>query len=927
MIQCIPDATMSADSATVNPSQTDEGTNESEGGDEERVELTVHQTNYTTRTRADGSETTVLHLFGRRSDGKLYHVAIHHYDPYFYTPSGEASPDDHRAIKDIEPVEIPTLQEESVEKVSVTIPKYIKRFRNQYSTHYEADIPYPDRYLIDNGFREGISVPSGEASGPGVGDASDPIERIDITEPGQIKPYSPDGETSESHLNILDIEVEDRNGFPEAEDAHEEIISISSWDSYHDEYRILIQKHDNSPQIPETLPGYTPISEEVKDKDDEDDERHDMDCAVHVFDTEADMLVAFLNYLQTTDPDLICGWNMHDFDAKYIVNRLDAVDSTAGRSRDEDCHDKLNDDALSRVGEVWTGGWRGGPDVKGRVVFDLLDAYKRMQFSELDSYRLEAVGQEVFGVGKEYHDGNVGDLWEDDPERLLEYNLRDVELCVELNEQQGIIPFWEEVADIAGCRLEDATVPSDVVDRYILRKTHDQYALQSRGQKEGEDFEGGAVFDPVSGVKENVVVLDLASLYPMSMSTINASPETKVDPDEYDGETRHAPNGIHYRTDQDGIIREVIDELLTERDEKKRLRDQHEPGTGEYEKFDRQQASVKVLMNSLYGVLGWDRFRLYDKENAAAITSTGREVLAFTEKVVNELGYEVLYGDTDSVMICFGPDLTEDEVKERAREMEKTINERYDDFAREGLDAEDHRFEVEFEKLYRRFFQAGKKKRYAGHIVWEEGNEMDEVDITGFEYKRSDIAPVTKKVQHEVIDMIVHGAALEDIREQLHEVIVNFRSGEVSIEDVGIPMGIGQPLDEYDNDPAHVRGARYANLFLGTNFQHGSKPKRLYLDGVDREFFEEHDAFETGAGVESPVSSNQDQTDKKNFRRETDVICFEHDEEIPDTFNIDWDRMLEKTLKGPISRVIEPLGIEWDNVKAGQTQEGLDSFM
>ncbi len=68
------------------------------------------------------------------------------------------------------------------------------------------------------------------------------------------------------------------------------------------------------------------------------------------------------------------------------------------------------------------------------------------------------------------------------------------------------------------------------------------------------------------------------------------------------------------------------------------------------------------------------------------------------------------------------------------------------------LGADEHRFQIEFEKLYRRFFQAGKKKRYAGHIVWKEGKDVDDIDITGFEYKRSDIAQITKRVQKKVID-------------------------------------------------------------------------------------------------------------------------------------------------------------------------------
>ncbi len=79
------------------------------------------------------------------------------------------------------------------------------------------------------------------------------------------------------------------------------------------------------------------------------------------------------------------------------------------------------------MNEVWRGGW-GGPDVKGRVVFDLLYAYKRTQFTELESYRLDAVGEQELGVGKERYTGDSVTSGEV-AEQLLESLQRDVELC------------------------------------------------------------------------------------------------------------------------------------------------------------------------------------------------------------------------------------------------------------------------------------------------------------------------------------------------------------------------------------------------------------------------------------------------------------------------------------------------------------------
>jgi DNA polymerase I len=308
----------------------------------------------------------------------------------------------------------------------------------------------------------------------------------------------------------------------------------------------------------------------------------------------------------------------------------------------------------------------------------------------------------------------------------------------------------------------------------------------------------------------------------------------------------------------------------------------------------------------------------------AAVTATGREVIEFTDQVTSEMGKSVVYGDTDSVMIELGGDVTKEAAIEQSFELEDEINASYDEFAvselNVDLDAgEEHRFQIEFEKLYRRFFQAGKKKRYAGHIVWKEGKDVDDIDITGFEYQRSDIAPITKRVQKDVIDRIVHGEDAENIKTYVHEVIEDFQAGNVDPEDVGIPGGIGQKLDNYDTDTAQVRGAKYANLLLGTNFGRGSKPKRLYLRRVHDDFFQRVESEMGLDPAEDPLYGE--------FKRDPDVICFEYADQLPEEFEVDWEKMLEKTLQGPIERILEALDISWDEVKSGQEQTGLGQYM
>ena len=884
---------------------------------EETTEFVVTQVDYTVEGSGD-DEFPVVHVFGRTEDREAVHARVYDFKPYFYAPVESATPDRLRqydritgweeADADGEPYE--SIRGERLVKIFGQTPRDVGQMRDDFD-HYEADILFPNRLLIDKDITSGVRVPARE-----LDDGSLKVHHREIT---------PVEASADPRVNTFDIEVDDRSGFPE--EGEEPVLCLTSHDSYDDEYVVWLYQSPDGIDGPEALAGYEPIREDV-----------DFDADVRIFEEEEAMLEAFVDYIVETDPDVLTGWNFDDFDAPYFLDRLEALQ---GYGHDYD----LDVDRLSRVDEVWRSDWRG-PDIKGRVVFDLLYAYKRTQFTELESYRLDAVGEQELGVGKERYSGDIGDLWEQDPERLLEYNLRDVELCVELDREQDIIDFWDEVRTFVGCKLEDATTPGDAVDMYVLHKLYGEFALPSKGQQASEDYEGGAVFDPITGVRENVTVLDLKSLYPMCMVTTNASPETKVDPEAYDGDTYVAPNGTHFRKEPDGVIREMVDELLTEREEKKERRNSFDPENPEYERLDRQQAAVKVIMNSLYGVLGWDRFRLYDKEMGAAVTATGREVIDYTDEVVENEGYEVVYGDTDSVMLQLGdigPEDVEgdvsvtDEMREKHPEMddaelttlaatigkgfelEDVINASYDEFATERLNASDHRFQIEFEKLYRRFFQAGKKKRYAGHIVWKEGKHVDDIDITGFEYQRSDIAPITKRVQKEVIDRIVHGEDAESIKTYVGEVIEDYQAGNVDFDDVGIPGGIGKQLDNYDTDTAQVRGAKYANLLLGTNFQRGSKPKRLYLDRVHSDFFERIEAEEGLDPAQDPLYGE--------FRRDPDVICFEYADQIPPEFEVDWDKMLEKTLKGPIARILEALNISWDEVKSGQEQTGLGQFM
>ncbi|HJK09011.1 MAG TPA: DNA-directed DNA polymerase, partial [Methanocorpusculum sp.] len=525
---------------------------------------------------------------------------------------------------------------------------------------------------------------------------------------------------------------------------------------------------------------------------------------IYVYQTEKELFTAFITYIQEKDPDILSGWNFADFDADYILKRAQALG--------------FKSDVFARIP-----GTTERNAMRGRVIFDLLTAYKKMQGSQKESYRLDAIAEEELGERKVRYTGTLGDLWNNDPLKMVEYNFKDVELCVGINRKNNIIEFYQEVSRYVGCPLDKALNSSNVIDIYILRKAYGKFVLPSKGNSAGEEFEGATVFAASKGVKENVIVLDLKSLYPMAMMTLNASPETKSPEGEI-----HAPNGIRFRREPDGLTRSIISELMAERDDRKKLRNTFPYGSQEYTLYDMQQNVLKVIMNTYYGVSGFSRFRLYDRDIGSAVTSVGRAIIQHTKNIITARGYEVIYGDTDSCFVQL-PKVSQEETMKIARELETELNASYIDFSKDTLAADQNYFSIKFEKIYRRFFQGGAKKRYAGHLVWKEGQDVDKIDITGFEMKRSDSAPITREVQERVLEMILKGNGKAEVKEYLPEVLRMYRAGRCPLEKAGIPSGINKSLDDYTVLDAHGRGAKYSNTYLGTDFKRGSKPKRTYI--------------------------------------------------------------------------------------------------
>jgi DNA polymerase elongation subunit (family B) len=273
-------------------------------------------------------------------------------------------------------------------------------------------------------------------------------------------------------------------------------------------------------------------------------------------------------------------------------------------------------------------------------------------------------------------------------------------------------------------------------------------------------------------------------------------------------------NGIMYRYDKKGLIPVLLEKWFNERVEFKRLM-KHHADAGDMEKsgyFNRRQHIQKIVLNSLYGVLGLPVFRFYDVDNAEATTVTGQELIKFTEKITNhyyntELGDKedyCIYTDTDSVFYSAKPlvqhrypnaDFEDDEfmteqILKIAHEVQDYINKSYDVFAARVLNVKGgHRFDIKQECIAKSAFWVT-KKRYGQWIINDGGVKCDKIDVKGLDIVRSNFPPAMRKLMKEVLQ----GVLSKRDKDELDELILGFKKEmkKMPIFDIALPTGVSK---------------------------------------------------------------------------------------------------------------------------------------
>ncbi len=651
-----------------------------------------------------------------------------------------------------------------------------------------------------------------------------------------INQYSDSDEVSVGHRELFfDIEVDSSDGFPEWKDADKEIISIALYDKVTEQYCAFVKS--------QKMKGY------IRDN-----------TTVEVFESEEELLQRFFQKYLEINPTILSGWNIDGFDIPYLFNRtVKVLGHEFARS-------------LSPIGNVWYNERIDRYKIAGVSVLDYLALYKRFTFKQQPSYRLDYIGKIEVGVEKISYDGSLDDLYKQDINKFVEYNLRDVDIIVKLDKKLDFISLARGVCHLGHVQYDDVFFPSRYIEGAMLlymKKLNviaPNKALWGAKYKqikaEYEKYSGAYVKDPVLGKHDWVYDLDLTSMYPSIIMSLNISPEMKVgklsdwNAEEFFSKNNKktytftpitgksktynetelknifqsenitvAANGVMYRNDKKGLIPSILNTWFDQRKDYRQLAKKYaeEGNDKQHEYFNRRQYIQKVMLNTVYGVLGLPIFRFYDRDNAEAITLTGQQLIKFSQKMTNyiynkELNNKndyVLYTDTDSLFVSAVPiikerfpnaDLKNDsDMTEKALniadEVQAFLNKSYDAFAQKFLNIKDkHLFNIKQEVISKSVLLLA-KKRYGQWIINDNGQACNKLDIKGLDIIRSTTAPAFRDLMRQILKDI-----LTDVdKDIIDKSIIDFKNTmkELSVDEIVNATGV-KGIEKYvdkNSDP------------------------------------------------------------------------------------------------------------------------------
>jgi DNA polymerase elongation subunit (family B) len=738
----------------------------------------------------------------------------------------------------------------------------------------------------------------------------------------------------ELSIAIIDIEVGSENGFPDPYQANEAITAIAV----------------------RQLNGGTTVYGCGDYKND------DETVTYHKCRDEYDLCKKFLSDWNTNPPDVISGWNIKFFDIPYLVNRFTKLFG-------EDETRKLSPWGLINSRKAVVNNRElTAYEFVGISTLDYIELYRWYApgGKSQESYRLDNIAQVELGEGKISYDEfeNLHQLYRLNYQKFIEYNIKDVDLILKLENKLKLIELGLTLAYDTKTNYEDIFAQTRMWDALIYNYLLDKNIVvpPKVTKSKSEAFEGAYVKDPQTGMHPWVASFDLNSLYPHLMMQYNISPETLVQPTDYTDEMRNiimntvsvdklltkevnldklegatiTPNGQFFRTDKQGFLPKMLEEMYIDRSKFKKMMIQakkdYEVETDSFKRkelknkiarYDNLQLAKKVSLNSAYGALGSQYFRFYDLRMALGVTTAGQLSIRWIEHKINQYmngllktnDDYVIASDTDSIYLKLGPlvdkmykDTTD--VNKVIAFMDKVCEDKIQPFIDKSyqelatyVHAYDQKMQMKREGLSNKGIWTA-KKRYILNVYNNEGVQYKEpqMKVMGLEMVKSSTPSAIREKMRLSIKLMINGT-----EDDIHTFINEFRKAFKAMppEEVSFPRGMNG-LKEYSDaatlykkgTPIHVKGAILYN----------AKLKALKLD-------KKYPLIQEGEKIK--FSYLKQPNPMKDM-----VISYPN--RLPPEFGlqeyIDYDLQFEKAFLEPIKVILDQIG--WSTEK----RNSLESF-
>ena len=734
----------------------------------------------------------------------------------------------------------------------------------------------------------------------------------------------PKREFDVKQLNVLNFDIETRSdeGFPNIGEADKEILSIA--------VRCNGQSY---------ILG-------MGDYQTSGDDKY-VKCA-----TETDLLIKFVDLWVALNPDIITGWNIELFDIPYTLNRIRKRVSQEQVNRlspwgivKERTIPTAQNQALGRDAPP------NAKEIIGITILDYMNLYKKFTYTQQESYALDYIGNAELGEKKlDYSEyGSLNELYKQDYQKFLDYNIKDVVLVERLDDKMRLIEQACTIAYDAGVNLVDSLTSVRMWDVIIHNFLMTKNLVVPPKVVEDKTFqvEGAYVKDPQVGMHKWVVSFDLNSLYPHLIMQYNISPETYVrdigqrpTADEIiaglynndnikkymkDHNVSVCGSGAMYTKDFQGFLPKLMEtmynsrvEWKTQMIEAKKKYQKNKTKELEYEiaKCNNMQMAKKIQLNSAYGALGNQYFRFFDTKYAESITLSGQLSIKWMEVKINEFLNEklgtkekdyVVAVDTDSLYVVCDELVSQSGINQEETEkvidfldklatkvLEPFIDKSYQTLAK-YVGAYEQKMFMKRENIADKAIWTG-KKHYIMNVFDSEGVRYEEpkLKMMGIESVRSSTPGVVRKAIKEALEVL-----MKDGEHALRDYVDDFenRFRQMPFEDVAFPRGCRylnkwtSASDIYKKGtPIHVRASLLYNKHLEEKKLTKKYPNIYEGDKVKFCYMK----------LPNPMREN----------------VFAVPQVLPPEFKIDdyidYDKQFDKSFKEPLNHITEAIGWRLD---------------